>query len=78
MSDFFNSLYIKKIELFALFNQDSQGTSNSASNSTATISQHQSTAEPTTSSDSLGEWYVPNKWTPMAGQSTQKASINTR
>jgi len=35
-----------------------QGTSNSASNSTATISQHQSTAEPPTSSGNLGEWYV--------------------
>ena len=35
-----------------------QGASNSASNSTATTSQHQSTAEPPTLSGSLGEWYM--------------------
>jgi len=35
-----------------------QGASNSASSSAAAISQHQSTAEPPTSSGSLGEWYI--------------------
>ena len=35
-----------------------QGASNSASNSTATTSQHQSTAEPSMSSSSLGELYM--------------------